>query len=117
MNSSNLYANINFLTFADVTSFQNEIIKHSMDTLMVKCYVKFRCGFMMSLVTVCFGSVLEERVGGGEVGGHSHDMPCTWRLSWLAVERPWLALAWSFLYTNRCRNHFSAFVGAPFLAL
>ena len=37
-------------------------IKHSMDTLMVKCYVKFRCGFMMSLVTVCFGSVLEERV-------------------------------------------------------
>ena len=33
----------------------------------------------------------------GEVGEHSHDMPCTWRLSWLAVERPWSALAWPFL--------------------
>jgi len=28
-----------------------------------------------------------------EVGGHSHDLPCTWRLSWLAVEKPWLAMA------------------------
>ena len=34
----------------------------------------------------------------GEVGWHSHDMTCTWRLSWLAVERPWSALAGPFLY-------------------
>ena len=27
------------------------------------------------------------------VGILIHDMPCTWRLSWLAIERPWLALA------------------------
>jgi len=31
------------------------------------------------------------------VGGHSHDLPCTWRLSWLAVEKPWLAMARLFL--------------------
>ena len=43
------------------------------------------------------GSALAERVGQGEVGGHSHDMLCTWRLSWLAVEKPWSALAWPFL--------------------
>ena len=43
------------------------------------------------------GSALAERVGQGEVGGHSHDMPCTWRLSWLAVEKPCSALAWPFL--------------------
>ena len=26
------------------------------------------------------------KVGYGEVGRHSHAMPCTWWLSWLAVE-------------------------------
>ena len=31
------------------------------------------------------------------MGGYIHDMPCTWQLSWLAVERPWLALAQPFL--------------------
>ena len=31
------------------------------------------------------------------MGGHSHDMLCTWWLSWLAVEKPWLALAGPFL--------------------
>ena len=24
-------------------------------------------------------------------------MPCTWQLPWLAVEKPWSALAWVFL--------------------
>ena len=42
-------------------------------------------------LTACYqlkiGSALAERVGQGEVGGHSHDMPCTWRLSWLAIEK------------------------------
>ena len=48
----------------------------------------------------------------------SHDMLCTWQLSWLAVERPWLALAGPFLFsTNGHRNRSSAFVGPPFLAL
>ena len=33
----------------------------------------------------------------GEVGGHIHDMPYTWQLSWLAVERPCSALGRLFL--------------------
>ena len=28
-----------------------------------------------------------------EVGKQSHDILCTWWLSWLAVERPWLVLS------------------------
>ena len=32
-----------------------------------------------------------------EVDGHSHDLPCTWWVSWLAVQKPWSALAWPFL--------------------
>ena len=43
------------------------------------------------------GSALAERVGQGEVGRHSYDMTCTWWLSWLAVEKPWLALVLPFL--------------------
>ena len=31
------------------------------------------------------------------MGGHIHDMACTWRLSWLAIERSWSALAGPFL--------------------
>ena len=34
------------------------------------------------------------KIGGG--GGHSPDLPCTWWLSWLAVEKPWLAKAGQF---------------------
>ena len=79
-------------------------------------------------LTVCYqlaqsvlkiGSGLACRKSGtwqGEVGRHSHDMLCTWQLSWLAIEKPWSALTWPFLsfffYANRYRNHSSAFVGA-----
>ena len=35
--------------------------------------------------------------GTGEAGGHSHDMLCALRLSWPAIEKPWSALARSFL--------------------
>ena len=31
------------------------------------------------------------------MGGLSDEVSYTWRLSWLAVERPWLALAGPFL--------------------
>ena len=31
------------------------------------------------------------------MGGHSHNMLCTWQLSRLAIERPWLVLAGPFL--------------------
>ena len=31
------------------------------------------------------------------MGGHSYEVPCAWQLSWLAVERPWSALAGPFL--------------------
>jgi len=27
------------------------------------------------------------------VGGFQHGVSCTWQLPWLAVEKPWLALA------------------------
>ena len=30
---------------------------------------------------------------GGEVGGLQRGVPCTWQLPWLAVEKPWSALA------------------------
>ena len=62
------------------------------------------------------GFALAKKGEMGEVGGHSHDMPYTWWLSWLAVEKPWSALAGPF-YTNGHRKGSSAFVGAPFLAL
>ena len=39
----------------------------------------------------------EQKGGMGKVGRFRHKMPCTWRLSWLAVERPWSALAKPFL--------------------
>ena len=43
------------------------------------------------------GFVLAKKLGWRDVGGHNHDMLCTWRLSWLAVEKLWLALAGLFL--------------------
>ena len=39
------------------------------------------------------GLALAKKGGIGEVGGHSHDMLSTWQLSWMAVEKPWSALA------------------------
>ena len=32
----------------------------------------------------------------GKVGGFQHGVPCTWQLPWMAVEKPWSALAWAF---------------------
>ena len=71
------------------------------------------CNFdrMLSVGAIRFDSVLAKRVGWGEVGGHSHDMLCTWQLSWLAVEKPWLALASPFLIYEvqvGCRVHSSS---------
>ena len=34
-------------------------------------------------------------IGGG--GQFTPELPCTWQLPWLAVEKPWLTLAWPFL--------------------
>ena len=54
-----------------------------------------------------------------EVGGFQHRVQYKWQLPWLAVEKPWSALAWPFLtfLTNGCRKGSSAFVEAPLLAL
>ena len=39
--------------------------------------------------------------GGIVGGGWVHpELPCTWQLPWLAVEKPWSALAWPFLNTS-----------------
>ena len=55
------------------------------------------------------GFALTKRVGWGEEARHSHIMTCALWLPWLAVERPWSALAnWPFNYcfdTNWQRNH------------
>ena len=45
------------------------------------------------------GFALAERMEQEEVGGHSHDMLCTWLLSWQAIE----SLGWHLL------AHFSPF--------
>ena len=36
------------------------------------------------------------RIGGGGKA-YSHEVPCTWWLSWLNVKKPWSALAGPFL--------------------
>ena len=36
------------------------------------------------------------KIGGG--GWVHHKLLCTWQLPWLAVEKPWSALAWPFLF-------------------
>ena len=33
----------------------------------------------------------------GEVSRFQDGLPCTWQLPWLAIEKPWSALAWPFL--------------------
>ena len=43
------------------------------------------------------GFVLAKKVGQGEVAGFQHGVLCTWQLAWLAVEKPWSALAGPFL--------------------
>ena len=43
------------------------------------------------------GFALAKKVGYGEVGGFQHRVPCTWQLLWLAIEKPWSALAWPLL--------------------
>ena len=49
------------------------------------------------------------------MGGHSHDMPCTWQL---AVEKHWSARAGPFIsLLTQMGIEKAAFVGAPFLAL
>ena len=30
------------------------------------------------------------------VSGFQHGVPCAWQLPWLAMEKPWLPLAWPF---------------------
>ena len=44
------------------------------------------------------GFALAKKVGLGKVGGIQHRVLCTWQLPWLAVEKPWSALAWAFLF-------------------
>ena len=55
---------------------------------------------MLSVGAICFENRFCTRkkiFGTGKAGGHSHDMLCALRLSWPAVEKPWSALARSFL--------------------
>ena len=58
-------------------------------------------------------------VGGGEVGGHIQDMPCTWQLPWLAVEWLWSTLAGPFfiLLAQMGVETTPPLVRAPFLEL
>ena len=62
-------------------------------------------GRMLSVGAIRFEDRFCTSKQGGIGGAHIHDMPCTWRLSWLSVERPWSALVISLDFsTNRCRN-------------
>ena len=56
-------------------------------------------GCMLSVGVICFEDrFCASKMGGkGKVGRHIHNMLWTWKLSWLAVERPWSALAGPFL--------------------
>ena len=62
------------------------------------------------------GFALAKKAGQGEVGGFQHGVPCTWQLPWLAVEKPWSALAGPFptLLAQTCSGT-TPLVGAPFL--
>ena len=61
---------------------------------------------------------VSKKCGIREVGVFQQGVLCTWQLPWLAIEKPWSALAGPFLsfLTNGCIKGSSAFVGAPFLA-
>ena len=54
-----------------------------------------RACYQLAQSVLKIGSALAERVGQGEVGGHSHAVHMV--ASWLAVEKAWSALAWPFL--------------------
>ena len=71
----------------DIHEYRYHYLVVVMFTFTLAC--NFDC--MLSVGAIRFEDrFCASRKGGtGEVGGHSHDMPCTWRLSWLAVEKPW----------------------------
>ena len=50
-------------------------------------------------------------MGQGEVGGHSHDMPCTWQLPWLDVNGLSCQWAQKPLFSP-CRGTISVSVGS-----
>ena len=56
-------------------------------------------GRMLSVGAIRFEArfCASKKVGMGKVGGFQHGVPCTWQLPWLAVEKPWSALAGPFL--------------------
>ena len=64
------------------------------------------------------GFTLAKKVGKGGMGGFQHGVPCTWHLPWLAIRKPWSALAGPFLsfltqtgierLLHLCKNSISA---------
>ena len=72
-------------------------------------------GCMLSVGAIHFDRFCASKKGGmGGVGGFQLGVPCTWQLPWLAVEKPWSALASHLVSTNRLRNYFSRLIGAAF---
>ena len=64
--------------------------EHTHHVTLAACY-------QLEKFVLKIGFALAKKGRIGKVGGHSHDISCTWQLSWLAVEKPWSALAVPFL--------------------
>ena len=56
------------------------------------CHAILAACYQLAQSILKIGFTLAKEVGQGEAGGHSHDMLCTWWLSWLAVEKAPLPL-------------------------
>jgi len=62
------------------------------------CHVTLAACYQLAQSVLKIGFVLAKK-GGIRGGGWVHrELPCTWQLPWLAVEKPWSALAWPFLH-------------------
>ena len=66
----------------------NDAIWHSLT--LAACY-------QLPQSVLKIGFALAKKAGQVEVGGFQHGVLCTWQLPWLAVEKPWSALAGPFL--------------------
>ena len=61
------------------------------------CHATLAACYQLAQSDLKIGFTLAKKVGKGEVGGFQHGVPCTWQLPWLAIRKPWSALAGPFL--------------------
>ena len=61
-----------------------------MSVLIVQLWLHVSYQLVQSVLKI--GFLLAKRWDSERWAGHSHDIPCTWQLSWLAIEKHWLAI-------------------------